>query len=286
MGWLSLPIAFGLVLVSAFLASTFLASAWERRQKRNPGLERAIACLPGYDCGFCGHEDCRRYALSVLENGGDPGLCSPGAERAEEGLRKCLDDGRAEARMAFVRCARQPLAAPLYAYDGREDCKAAFSLFGGPERCPDSCLGLGSCAHVCPLGAIKVEGGLARVIPERCSGCGLCLAECPTKVLALVPRHARWQVACNSPRSAEEKKKDCASACIACGECARLSTAWEFSVSGNLAQASSRALEGRKDEADWENLAHACPTKAIVRAGRRPPRPGTAEEGAEAKPKD
>lgn len=273
MGWLGIPLAFGLLLVASFLAFLLFDSAWERRQKKNAGMESVLVCLPGYDCGLCGHEDCRRYAAFVWDKHGDPGLCSPGAGAAEAAIRKVLGDDREEARMAFVRCSRSSDSRPLYEYDGRKDCRAAFNLFGGPVPCPDACLGLGSCLKACPVKAVRMEKNLAVINADLCTGCGLCVQECPNNVIALVPRQARWQVACNSQRSPEEKKADCKTACIACGACARMSTAWEFSVSGNLAHAIERVSKERKDDGDWEALASLCPTKAIVRIGSHEPPP-------------
>ena len=46
----------------------------------------------------------------------------------------------------------------------------------GPE-----CVGCGSCAAVCPVGAIEPpDDGLYAVNAEACVDCGACEGECPT----------------------------------------------------------------------------------------------------------
>lgn len=272
MEWLRLPFAFLLVLLTAF-GTSFLSAAWERRRKRKEELEVLLAHLPGYDCGLCGSVDCRRFARSIQEYGGDPGLCAPGGSQVERSIRAALTDDRAKALMAFVRCGKtSDRSKILFDYDGRRDCRAAAGLFSGPDNCVEACIGLGSCARICPVGAIRIEKDLARVDPLRCTGCGKCLSVCPTGVLCLVPASSRWQVACNSHRSAEEKNKDCENACTGCGECVRISTSWEFSLTSNLAKASEFVACEGTGCGDWENLARHCPNKAIVLAGDDPKR--------------
>jgi len=41
------------------------------------------------------------------------------------------------------------------------------------------CTGCGACAEVCPVGAIALVDGKARVDEELCTGCGACVDACP-----------------------------------------------------------------------------------------------------------
>jgi ferredoxin len=168
--------------------------------------------------------------------------------------------------VAFVRCgAGTGKAQDIFSYDGRRDCAAAAACFQGQRACISSCLGFGTCVRACPLGAIRLVGGLARVDPLLCTGCGICVEACPTKVVALVPAEAHWQVACNSKLGGEEKKKLCSVPCTGCGECERLSAAWEFRVRDNLAQASGQ--DAREGQGNWDYIAGHCPTQAITKDG-------------------
>ncbi len=269
--WLRLPLGLGIGFLSAF-GAFYLATAWKRRWRKDAAVDALLALLPGHNCGLCGTDDCRHYARELVENGADPALCAPGGKAVEASLRTALGDERKEARIAVVRCGgRQGEVRELFAYDGRADCWSAARLYGGSRACADACLGLGSCRVACPLGAISIDKGLALVDPELCSGCGRCVVACPKGLIALVPRTARWFVACSSHRPPESRKADCTRACDACGECARLSPSWEFSLEEGRARASTRL---REDESSaWAAIAARCPSGAIVRSGGTPELP-------------
>ena len=41
------------------------------------------------------------------------------------------------------------------------------------------CTGCGACVEVCPVGAVALVDGKARVDEELCTGCGACVDACP-----------------------------------------------------------------------------------------------------------
>ncbi|HET7839696.1 MAG TPA: 4Fe-4S binding protein [Rectinemataceae bacterium] len=253
------------IMVASFASfgASFLSSAWRRRRKADAAAMAVEGLLPGFDCGLCGAEDCRSYSIDIATKGADPGLCSPGGMRTESRIRSYLGesrgDGRAVRRLASILCAGDDkVAARDFEYDGQDDCLAAAALYGGPKRCKDGCLGFGTCARVCPLGAIRMEDGLARVDPGLCTGCGLCVPVCPNSIIVLRPESERWRVACSSHREPEAKAADCRKACIACGECVKNSFQGEFRLEKNLA--STRPVENGQ----WELIAPVCPTGAIA----------------------
>ena len=49
----------------------------------------------------------------------------------------------------------------------------------------NDCVACGSCAKVCPMGAIVVDGISADINFEKCVGCGRCVKECPASVIQL-----------------------------------------------------------------------------------------------------
>ena len=264
--WLNVSIVF-ILAIGSFFGAAFFSSAWKRRKNSGTGNHGIEAMLPGYDCGLCGMPDCRTYAAAVDTEGADPALCRPGGSRLESRLRAVLaerpGDARGRARRAVVRCGGgKGVAAEDFHYDGRGSCRSAVELYGGPKRCKDGCVGLGSCVDACPLGAIRVVSGLAFVNPGICTGCGLCLNACPPGVIALIPREQSWYVACSSRREPDSREKDCAAACTACGECSSRSLRGEFRVEEGMSRENSDAIS-----AAWPDIAEKCPTSAIAQIG-------------------
>ncbi|MGO8692350.1 MAG: 4Fe-4S binding protein [Rectinemataceae bacterium] len=264
MQWIKALFVF-LLSFGAFLGASFVAVVW-RRRVTDPDLVRLRRMLPGYDCGLCGRIDCRDYAGALLYEAADPALCGPGGSATESSVRSLLEERRPgigdKLQRAVVLCAgTSSVARASFEYDGYRDCASAASLYGGPKRCKDGCLGFGNCARACPLGAIKVEKGCAVVDPEICTGCGTCLHACPNDLIVLIPVDQQWYVACSTRRAPDERLRDCDLACNACGECVRRSVQGEFALTQNISRAMTVWSES------WDDIAHACPTGAIRRIG-------------------
>jgi Fe-S-cluster-containing hydrogenase component 2 len=53
----------------------------------------------------------------------------------------------------------------------------------------NSCVACGTCATVCPIGAIKIVAGVfAEVDQLKCVGCSKCAKECPASVIEVVTK--------------------------------------------------------------------------------------------------
>jgi ferredoxin len=57
----------------------------------------------------------------------------------------------------------------------------------------DLCSGCGTCAELCPFGAMAERDGVAAVDAALCMGCGVCVDHCPQEALALVREPARGE---------------------------------------------------------------------------------------------
>ena len=45
------------------------------------------------------------------------------------------------------------------------------------------CIGCGSCIAACPVSAISMEDGKAKIDPEKCIKCGTCMGICPVEAI-------------------------------------------------------------------------------------------------------
>lgn len=48
----------------------------------------------------------------------------------------------------------------------------------------ENCTGCGSCISICPVGALKLEDGIA-VVQDNCTLCGACVSDCPFQAILL-----------------------------------------------------------------------------------------------------
>ena len=181
-----------------------------------------LELLPGANCGGCGKAGCADFARALAKGEVTPGNCpvSSYEQRSAIAIALGIDAGAVEMKQAVVTC-RADLGADEMNYNGIQDCNAANLVAGGPISCRYGCLGLGSCARVCPFGAIEMIGRVAVVHPELCTGCGKCTTVCPRNVIKMVPASANIHVYCNSPEKGVVKRSICHAACIGCQKCGK-----------------------------------------------------------------
>ena len=228
-------------------------------------IELVQELLPGANCGGCGKAGCADFAKSVVAGENPPSRCPVSSAEQVNAIALALGISASAGvqKRAIVRCGGDLLqTVNRVNYNGISDCNAASLVAGGPKGCLHGCLGLGSCANVCPFGAIEMVNNLALVHRELCVGCGRCVEVCPRHVISLVPADAEVHVYCNSPDKGAAKRKQCKVACIGCGKCVR--TAPElFRLTGTLASANYEAEEFPGQEM-VEKVK--CPTGALLTA--------------------
>ncbi len=192
----------------------------------NPKVEEIEGALPGANCGGCGFPGCSDLARKIAEGKADIDACPVGGEIVASKIASIM--GRSFAgggfrSAALVLCAGDDqVARKRFHYNGIKDCASAAILFGGDKACSYGCLGLGTCAGVCPFDALHMlPNGLPEVDPVKCTACGKCVTACPKKIIKLVPVNRRVHILCSSHDKGAKVRKMCAVGCIACTKCVK-----------------------------------------------------------------
>lgn len=145
--------------------------------------------LPGANCGGCGLPGCTSNAEAIVAGKAAPNSCvAAGPETADAiaGILGVSVEAK-EPDIALGGCTYGLTDAHTkFNYNGMDDCRAAAMLSGGMKVCTIGCLGLGTCAKVCPFDAITMNAkGLPEVHEGRCTGCGTCERACPKHIITL-----------------------------------------------------------------------------------------------------
>lgn len=232
--------------------------------KEDPRIGEMEELLPSANCGGCGYAGCADYAKAIILDGAAINLCAPGGAGVMANIAKAMGvEATAEERkVAVVMCNGDTEKAPRkHKYNGIADCAAAHAVAGGDKLCKYGCLGYGSCANVCPVGAIKIKNGIAVVVPELCISCGACVKACPRDLIKMVPESKTIHVLCSSKDKGPIAKKACKVSCIGCRMCLKLA--------GDSFEMTDKFLAARNYEIPVENelIIDKCPGKCIHKLG-------------------
>lgn len=217
--------------------------------------------LPGTNCGACGFPGCSGYATALIEEPSTKSnLCPPGGAEAIAQISAVLgiESEAAVSKSAVIHCGGDAEARILKMdYKGIQTCYAAAQVFYGESACAYGCLGYGDCIAVCPVDAICLENGLAR-INTNCTGCGLCVKACPTRIISINSGDIlKPVIACSNIEKAAAVRKKCTKCCFGCGRCLRECPEKAIVMENNLAKI---------DYDKCSNCKHCleiCPTKCI-----------------------
>lgn len=216
------------------LASKFFGT------KENEKFAPIRDCLPGANCGACGYSGCDAYAKALAEGQStSTALCVPGGKNTALAISEILgvEAGAVVERVAYVSCNGTCEAVERkYDYQGHLTCRTANMSYSGDKFCTYACLGYGDCANVCPVNAIGVENGVAKVDPTKCIGCGICVRTCPNNIIRLINANEIVTVTCSNNDKGALTRKYCKNGCIACGKCARTCPNEAITVTDNLAR--------------------------------------------------
>lgn len=227
----------------------------------DPRVGKVLECLPGVNCGGCGFAGCGDYARAIVQHGAEPTLCAPGGSACAQAIALvmgCAGCGEREKMVALVMCnGTRSEALTRATYNGIADCVAAQAVAGGDKACTYGCLGYASCARVCPVHAITIQDGIAKVDKQTCISCGKCVATCPRKLIKMVPVKAEVHVLCSNKDKGALVKKVCGVGCIGCKMCTKHGGE-AFVVTGFLS-----ARDYTKEIANPEEVIAKCPGKCI-----------------------
>lgn len=201
-------------------------------------FERVYGLLPGANCGACGSAGCFGFAQMLLSGKAEVSACRVSEEGVREQIAKLLGKSveKKVRRVAVLHCNGGIKVKDRFLYRGIEDCIAANLVLGGEKCCVYGCLGFGTCAKVCPFGAIKMsDEGIPQVDRDKCRACNKCVLICPKKLFTLIPITHNIFVACNSHDAGKDTKAVCPVGCIACKLCEKACPVDAIHVIDNLA---------------------------------------------------
>ena len=228
-----------------------------------------LEALPQANCGGCGYAGCADFANACGKADADKFanlLCPVGGAKTMQkiALIKGLEVVEKAPTIAVLRCQGSCQNAPAkIEYDGIDSCRIANRLSSGQSGCPDGCLRLGDCISVCKFGALSMnkETGMPVIDASKCVSCGACVKKCPRGLFEIRPQSQKGAVvyvACRNKQKGAVARKNCKSACIACGKCYKINDL--IKVENNI---SYIPKEVDADKYGVE-LAQNCPTGAIV----------------------
>jgi len=232
--------------------------------KIDPKVAAINEALPQFNCGACGQAGCSGFAKAVLEGTAQPNACKPGGSVVANKIGEILGIKveQSQILVATILCTRKEGVKKAKEYKGIQDCKAAVNLGANIYECAFACLGLGTCAKVCPFDAISMDNktNMPVVKEEICTACGLCVKECPVQIIRLTPRDHHVHILCASTEAPKIKAKvHKPGGCIACKKCVKTCPVGAISVNDNVA-----VIDYTKCT-NCEKCITVCPTTAIFK---------------------
>ncbi|MBF0472492.1 MAG: RnfABCDGE type electron transport complex subunit B [Nitrospirae bacterium] len=229
----------------------------------DPKIDEVKNVLAGAHCGACGFAGCQQYAEAVVQRAEVPtNLCAPAGAHGAEMVAMITGKKAVITEPQFARIMCQggsSRTVKRFVYNGIIDCRAAVIAGGGDKSCIYGCLGYGTCAHVCPFGAMSMNSDNIPVVDvSKCTACKKCVEACPKKVIEITPGSKTVMTACHSKDKGAATRKNCQIGCIACGMCEKVCPFEAASVKDNCSK-----IDPAKCKV-CGLCVRKCPTKAIV----------------------
>jgi len=227
-----LGFAFGLLL--AWMSKKFQVDI-------DPRITKVSDLLPGINCGACGLAGCSSFAESLVGAGSELTSCVACSTENKQNIVEVLgitaaDIENVKSHVAAVACNGGKRAKDKFNYTGFADCRVAVTSMGGGKLCGYACVGEGTCAKVCPFGAIEMaEDGLPVINAKLCVGCKKCVQACPRNIMFMMNRKKKVYIKCCSQDKGPQVMKKCKAGCISCFKCVKECPVKAITMVNNLA---------------------------------------------------
>ena len=235
--------------------------------KNSPEADAIFEVLPHANCGACGRAGCQDFAntcAKISQSEFDNLYCPVGGNKVMSAIAaiRGFVSSKKMRTCAVLRCQGTCKNAPdKMEYTGLKSCRAANLVMSGKSGCPSGCLRFGDCVQVCKFGALSIDKTTEIPVIDytKCTSCGACVKRCPRGLFEIRPIENNTQVyvACRNQQKGAVARKNCITACIACGKCAKINP--EIMVENNLAYIPTTVSSVEYGE----KLATECPVKAI-----------------------
>ena len=225
-------------------------------------LEKIQGLLPGSNCGACGGAGCFGFAQDLLSGTRSADGCRVSDDEVKEKIAQLLGKKleKQVKKCAVLHChGGSKRAKDKFEYSGIQDCTAANALLAGPKACEYGCIGYGTCARICPFGAITMNEENLPVINEAtCTSCGKCASACPKKLFTMIPITNTYAVRCKSQDIGKKVMDVCSVGCIACRKCEKACPVHAITIVNNLSVIDYSLCDNRGE------CLKVCPTKSIA----------------------
>lgn len=235
--WASVGIVLGIVAALAILFSILILIVTKVCHiDEDEKVLRILENLAGANCGGCGRSGCADFAKALVEGKASLNDCHATSNDSKK-IISAINGVNFEESVpttAVVKCNGGIFSYNKYKYLGNPGCENHMVMLGGEKICATGCLGAGSCVKICPEGAIKIEGDVARIDRALCTSCGACINTCPKSCIERIPVTAPVYVACSTHCKGKEVTNSCQKGCIACGICVKACEYGAITMVNNL----------------------------------------------------